>query len=112
MKRLLRDLSLILILAGLWAISGYMIGLALETVGISYPPLKIILASINVVIGMMLFQGVTRDPTGARMFFEGPEHDAEGDIRVGCLWMLPASLLIFGTVMWIVGLLLRFFFPR
>lgn len=95
MKQLLHDLSPILILAGLWAISGYMIGLALETVGISYPPLKIILAAINVIIGMMLFQGITRDPTGSRMFFEGPEHDAEGDIRVGCLWMLPASLLVY-----------------
>jgi hypothetical protein len=36
MKRLLHDLALILALAGLWAVSGYVIGVALETAGIPY----------------------------------------------------------------------------
>jgi uncharacterized membrane protein len=108
MKRLLRDLALILVLAGLWAVSGYMIGVALETAGISYPPLKVILASLNVIMGMLLFQGITRDPTAERIFFNGPEPDGEGDMRVGCLWLIPASLLFFGLLMWVWAIILRF----
>jgi hypothetical protein len=108
MNRLLRDLGLILLLASLWAVSGYIIGIALETSGIPYPPLKIILASLNVIIGMLLFQGVTHDPTAERIFFEGADNKGEGDIRVGCLWLIPASLLLLGLLMWFWAIILRF----
>ncbi len=46
MKHLLRDLSLILALAGLWAMGGYGVGIAMETMGIDYP-LGIIFAALN-----------------------------------------------------------------
>lgn len=112
MKRLLRDLGLILALAGLWAISGYVIGVAIEAFGLPYPPIKIILASLNVIIGMMLFKGITHDPTAERLFFEGPRDDSEGDIRIGCLWLMPAGLLFFGLLLWFWATILRFIFPR
>ena len=108
MNRLLRDLGLILALAGLWAISGYLIGLAIEIGVIPYPPLKVILASVNVIFGLMLFLGITRDPTAERIFFEGPRRNEEGLPAVGCLWAMPASLLILGLMMWLVALILRF----
>src|SRR5688572_14533477 len=111
MYRLLRELILILVLATFWAIGGYMIGLAIETAGIPYPPLKVILASLNVIIGMLLFKGVTQDPTAERLFFEGAKAGGEGDLRVGCLWFLPASLALMGLLMWLWALLLRFIFP-
>lgn len=110
MNRLLRDLGLILALAGFWAVSGYVIGLAVEIGIVPYPPLKVILASINVILGMMLFLGITRDPTAERIFFEGPRQDEEGLPAIGCLWAMPASLLILGLMMWFVAIILRFIF--
>jgi hypothetical protein len=113
MKRLLRDLGLILALAGLWAISGYVIGVALEliitTVDLNSYPISIILASVNVIIGLLLFKGITRDPTAERFFYEGPGNDGEGDLRIGCLWVIPATLLLYGLLMWLVAILFRFF---
>lgn len=56
MKRLLRDLALILALAGFWALGGYLMGTAIEFIIElldSEPyPLGIILASINVIVGI------------------------------------------------------------
>jgi uncharacterized membrane protein len=117
MNRLLRDLGLILALAALWAISGYAIGAAIEIItteilGLDPYPLGVIMASINVIIGLLLFKGITRDPTAERIFFEGPGNGGEGDIRVGCLWVMPATLLLYGLLLWFVALLFRFFLPK
>jgi len=108
MKRLFRDLGLILALAALWGISGYVIGLAIETTLISYSPLKIILTTINVILGLLLLRGIIRDPTADRIFFEGPRSDEAGLPQVGCLWALPASLLLLGLLIWVAGLVMRF----
>jgi hypothetical protein len=116
MKHLLRDLELILALAILWAIGGYTFGKAIEIIvetlnGDAYQ-IGIILASVNVIIGMLLFKGITRDPTAERIFFNGPNNEGEGDIRVGCLWFLPATLLLYGLLMGLVALLFRFFLTK
>ena len=111
MKRLLRDLVAILVLAGLWGLSGYFIGIALETVGIEYP-LRIIFASLNLIFGMTLFLNITRDPTADRLFFEGPGKDGQGDPRIGCLWAMPMGLILFGLLMWFWAILIRFLFPQ
>ena len=103
MKILLR----ILILAGLWAASGYLIGTALEYLGFDYYPLGVIVASINVIIGMLWLKTIIRDPIGDRMFFEGPRPDEEGDIRIGCLWMMPISLAFISLFLWFWAILLR-----
>ena len=112
MNRLFRNLLLILALAGLWAISGYVIGVALEAFGIPYPSLKVILASLNVILGLLLFQGITHDPTAERIFFNGPEAGKPGDLRIGCLWALPISLLISGFFLWAVAIVTRLIFSR
>jgi hypothetical protein len=61
---------------------------------------------------MLLFQGVAQDPTAERIFFEGPSDEGEGDMRIGCLWLMPISLLFFGLLMWFWAILLRFILPR
>ena len=111
MKRPLRDLMLILILAALWAAGGYAIGIAVETLGIDYP-LGIIFASLNLILGMGLFLNITRDPTADRIFFEGPNPDGEGDLRIGCLWAIPMGLLIFGLWMWLWAVVIRLILSR
>lgn len=115
MKRLPRDLIRMLILAALWAASGYALGGALEAMGIPYPPIKVVFASINVILGLTLFLGITRDPTAERIFFEGPGEDDDiggGYPQVGCLWFMPASLLIFGLLMWLWAIVLQFILPK
>ena len=87
-----------------------MVGIALETAGLPYPPLKVILASLNVIIGILLFLGITRDPTAERIFFEGPRENEAGRPAIGCLWLMPVSLLVLGLVMWLVAIILRLMF--
>lgn len=112
MKLSWQDMGLMLFLAILWGGGGYVVGIALQSSGILYPPLSVILAGVNLVIGLMLFLGVTKDPTAERMFFEGPAVDEDGDVRIGCLWLLPASILVFGLTMWVGAILARFFLSR
>jgi hypothetical protein len=110
MNRWLRDLILILGLAGLWGISGYAIGVAIEAMGFNDYPVGIICASINLILGMSLFLGITKDPTTERIFFEGPRPNERGRWEIGCLWAMPISLLLFGLIAWIVIVIMRFIF--
>ena len=112
MKRLLWDLVLILALAALWTAGGYFTGAALETIGFDTYRLSIILASLNVILGMSLFLGMTKDPTANRMFFETGFPIRPMHPRVGCLWGLPLMLLLVGVSMWIWALILHFIFSK
>jgi hypothetical protein len=103
-----RDAGLIVGLAALWAISGYIIGAALEAFGLNSYSLGIIIASLNVIIGMLWLKGIIRDPVGDRLFFEGPASDEEGDIRIGCLWVMPAVLGFIGILLWFWVIIFRF----
>jgi len=116
MNRLLRDLALILVLAGLWAVSGYVMGAAIEIIievfDLGPYPLRVIVASVNVIIGLLLFKGIIRYPTAERLFFEGPGDEDEGDLRVGCLWIVPATLLLYSLLAWFVAILFRLFLTK
>jgi hypothetical protein len=105
---------LILALATLWASSGYIIGIAIETAGLEAYPLRVIFASLNVILGMSLFLGITKDPTVERFFFEGPGEDDKGQgyPQIGCLWAMPVGLLILGLLMWFWAIMLRLIFPQ
>ncbi len=106
MNRYLRDLLLILALAGLWGGSGYAIGASFEAVGLPWP-LANIFAALNLILGMSLFLGVTKDPTAHRLFFEGPRWGEEGRLSIGCLWVLPTGLLFLGLLMWLWAIVIR-----
>lgn len=107
----LRDFGSILSLAAVWAISGYVLGLTIEIMGIPYP-MGNVLASLNVIIGMLLFLNVTSNPRFERIFFEGPRPDDEGYIPVGCLWVIPMNLLVIGLPMLLFVTVLRIIFPK
>lgn len=106
-----RDVGSILSLAAIWAISGYVFGLTVEIMGIPYP-IGNILASLNVIIGMFLFLGVTKNPRFERIFFEGPRPTDEGYMPVGCLWVIPLNFLVIGLPMLLVVTILRLIFPK
>lgn len=112
MYRLLRDLALILALAGLWALGGYLIGWALEIIGFDTYRLGIALAAVNVIIGMALFLRMTKDAATDRAFFESSLTLRPGDPKAGCLWLMPLIVLIYGASMWVWALLLGLIFPE
>ena len=94
-------------MATLWAVGGYLIGLALEMTFFPDTPIRIILVSVNVLLGLLLLKGITRDPTAERLFYEGPRPDEEGSPAIGCLWLLPVSLLFVGVLLWLWAVILR-----
>ncbi|MDM8520633.1 hypothetical protein QUF64_11330 [Anaerolineales bacterium HSG6] len=110
----LNILGHVLVLALFWAISGYSIGAAIETLGIDSYSFGVIFASINLIIGMTLFYGITSDPTAERIFFQGPREDEEdvGYPQIGCLWIMPLSIILFGFPLWLIIFVTRFIFPR
>jgi hypothetical protein len=107
----------ILALAILWAVSGYAMGTAVEhimvTLRVEYHySIAVIFASINLIIGMFSLKHIISEPIGDKMFFHGPEGESDGDIRVGCLWVAPATFLLYGLLAWLVALLFRFLASR
>ncbi len=106
----------ILALAALWAVSGYIMGATLEivlkTIGLVPYPFGTIFASINVIIGMLLFKGIVRNSVADRIFFEVPSPDDEGYMPIGCLWAIPANLLIVGLVLWFLAFIIQLLFPE
>jgi hypothetical protein len=71
-------------------------------------PVGIILGSLNLLLGLLFFLGITRDPTAERIFFEGPRPSEEGLVEIGCLWALPVSFLLFGLWLWVLIFFVRF----
>ena len=107
MKQRFQELGWIIGLAILWGISGYLIGTALQAVGLNSYPLGIIVASVNVILGMLWLKDVIHDPTGDKMFFQGPARDEPGDVRVGCLWAVPFGLAFIGVMLWFWVIIIR-----
>ena len=108
----LRMAGLIIGMTSLWAVGGFMTGLALETIGFNSYRLSVACMSINVLLGLFLFKDITREPQTERYFFEnGPLGDLHHP-TVGCLWMFPLLLIILGSSMWLWAMLLNTIFPK
>ena len=107
MKKLLHDLRLILVLGLLWAGSGYFIGTAFVACGLESYPLGIMVASGNLIIGMLWLKGIISDPLGDRLFFEGPGPDEDGNFRIGCLWVMPVMFSFIGLLLWFWAIVFR-----
>jgi hypothetical protein len=102
-----RDFGLIIALATFWGISGYVIGWGLESLGLPYH-IRMLLAPINMIVGLVGILFVTRSPRLRQIFYEGPDNRG-GDIAVGCLWAVPISLFLWGLLMLIAATVSRFF---
>ncbi len=106
----LHILSRLLGYAGLWIMGGYMAGMALETIGFTGHQWSIILAALNLLLGLALFKIVTDDPTLERIFFNltktPPDHI--GYKIVQSLWILPFVLLFTGLLMWFWAIIINF----
>jgi len=107
-------IKIILILAAWWAVGGYLIGLALETIGFDAYRFGLMLAAINVIIGLVLFLFLTRDPESEALFFRGPFQNFATEARpsIGCLWILPTLVFLYGVTMWLWAVIIRLIFPE
>lgn len=56
---------------------------------------------------MGLFCVAHRTLYDEHLFFEGPGDEDEGDLRFGCLWIVPTMLLLYGLLAWFVAILFR-----
>ena len=74
--------------------------------------LATIVAWVDVVLGLALLLSVIRHPHLSHLFFDGPTIYEEGDIAIGCLWVVPFLLVVIGLVFWLVNLSVRFFPPK
>jgi hypothetical protein len=60
---------------------------------------------IGLLIGLIGLAIVTRTERGRRMFYEGPAADEEGDILVGCFWVIILQLFalaLLAGVIWVI----------
>ncbi len=101
--------ALIVGMVGLWAIGGFMAGLALETIGFDGYRLSITCAGVNVLIGLALFKIVMDDDTLDDIFFGRVNVPARhaGRAIIRGLWLLPLMLLFIGTLMWTWAVILN-----
>ncbi len=97
-------------LAILWTVSGLILGAALDAVHfdaiLGTPPLTLICAVGNVVLGLLALSLMTSEPPDSEKERE-PGLVLQWRVLVSCLLILPVSLLIAGLVMWLVGQILR-----
>ncbi len=111
MKRLLRDLTAIVLLATLWVIGGWLTGRALQIfldVEASGMPFPIICSTLNAVIGLTALTIATRNPKTRQAFYEG----TGGSLPVGLLWAVTFSMPLFGVIYLGVMLLTRWWFSK
>lgn len=102
MKKLFKDASLILILAALWFVSGYVVGAVADAAHLFGYSVSIIAASLNVITGLLLLLMVTRYPYVHHIFYDGPAEREEGLFVIGMIWAIPMSLLIIALPMWLI----------
>lgn len=101
----MKDVSLILILAILWALSGFLVGLAIEALfGASW---VVPCTALNLIAGMVMLLLVTRNDRARRMFYEGPRENELGSPLVGLLWAFPFTLMIIASIWWLLAQLLK-----
>jgi hypothetical protein len=115
MKKLRDDGLKILVVAALWWIGGYAIGSGV-TAFLHLLDVKVELSTIaawaNVVLGLVLLLSVIGHPHLSHLFFDGPTIYEEGDIAIGCLWVVPFLLIVIGLIFWLLNLSVRFFPPK
>lgn len=97
----MRAVSLIFIMAALWGVTGIIVGVGLSAyVGVNW---LMECGSLNMAIGMILLQLVTRSETGRRIFYEGIHEEDELHLGIIFLWGLPVSMTLAGVLWWLIG---------
>lgn len=101
----MKDLVVILVLASLWAVGGFAVGIALGALfGVQW---AISCTALNLIAGMIMLLLVTRNEHARRLFYEGPRENESGMPLIGILWAIPFILLFIGVMWWLLAQLLK-----
>ena len=105
MRKLFRDLKLILLLAVLWSVAGAAMGLGIHAYfGIDW---VLPCTSLNLLFGMLALSVVMRDRQASERLFG--ESDQEMPFHLGLIFLIGIPIaLIFAGLLW---LLAGFLFP-
>ena len=97
----MKGIGLIFTLAGIWAVTGALVGLGLNS--LTGGDWLLPCGALNVAIGMILLQMVTRSETARRLFYEGEREEDQLSLGVAALWAIPVFLALTGVLWWILG---------
>jgi len=97
----------IAIYAALWAVSGYLLGLAAQSVFSLSSNLGIYCGAANLILGLLALLWVHRSSRLSRLFYVGPRDNERGSSLIAALWSLPIAILFWALVFFIIGWVTR-----
>jgi len=101
--------SQLIALAGLWFLAGYLSTLLLNRfIELPFRPVQFGLLSL--LLGLAALVSRLQTERGRRLFYGGPGPEEDGDVLLGCLWVLPFQILLFSLLGWLGWLIWRLFF--
>jgi len=59
----------------------------------------------GLIVGLMALLPTLQTERGRRLFYEGPGSGEDGDPRIGCLWLIPAEILLLTVLGWLIWLM-------
>ncbi len=99
----------IIAFAFLWFLSGYLSTLLVSRlINLPFNPLQFGLMSM--LIGLVALLPKLQSDEGRRVFYQGPDVDEDGDVTLGCLWVMPIQILLFTVIGFGVWLALQWLF--
>jgi hypothetical protein len=97
----MKDMLLILTLAALWAVGGFVMGVSIEA--LFGGQVVVTCTALNLITGMLMLLLVTRHERARRLFYEGPKENELGLPFIGLLWAIPFTLLFVGLIWWLLA---------
>ena len=101
----MRSALLVLVLAVLWTLSGFVVGVTIQ--GFAGGQWTFLCASLNLIAGLVMLLLITRDEHARRIFYGGPRGDEPGLPAIGFLWVIPLVLLLVALVWWLIAQILK-----
>ena len=92
--------------AVLWFLAGFFAALLLGQF-INLPFNAVQCGLMSLLVGLVAFMLKLQSEQGRRMFYEGPEPGEDGDVVLGCLWVIPLQILLFTLLGWSIWILLQ-----
>lgn len=98
----MQAILLILSLAIIWGVTGALIGLGLQSMfgGNNW---IMPCGSLNLAIGMILLQLVTRSERARKLLYEGKAEEDYLNLGLAALWGIPVMLAFLGVLWWVLG---------
>jgi lysylphosphatidylglycerol synthetase-like protein (DUF2156 family) len=100
-----KNLLLIFALALLWALSGFLMGAAINA--LFSTSWLVPCTALNVITGLILLLLMTRNDYARHIFYEGAQGEEPGLMPLALLWVFPFILILVGIVWWLLAQLFK-----